>query len=165
VLTSNQKGAIAEAHITAAAIKLGMVVWRPAAEGCRYDMILDVDGRLLRTQCKWASRSGDVIVVRISTCRHTPRGYVKTTYSADEIDGVAVWCEDTGECYFIPIADVDGQGFLHLRLAPARNNQELLVHWAADYRLGAIAQLGERGTGSAEVGGSNPPSSTSEGPR
>ena len=30
-LTTNQKGAIAEAHITAEAIKLGMVVWRPAA--------------------------------------------------------------------------------------------------------------------------------------
>jgi hypothetical protein len=162
-LSTNQKGATAEAHITAAAMRLGMVVWRPVAEGCRYDMILDVGGKLLRTQCKWARRDGDVIVVRLSTCRLTPRGYVKTTYSADEVDGVAVWCEDTRECYFIPITDVDGQGFLHLRLAPARNNQELLVHWAADYRFGAIAQLGERLTGSQEAGGSSPPSSTSEG--
>jgi hypothetical protein len=165
VLTSNQKGAIAEAHITAEAMKHGMVVWRPVAEGCRYDMILDVGGRLLRTQCKWACRRGDVIVVRIRTSRHTPRGYVRSTYSADEVDGIAVWCDDTRECYFIPIADVDGQGFLHLRLAPARNNQELLVHWASQYRLGAIAQLGERLTGSQEAGGSSPPSSTSEGPR
>jgi PD-(D/E)XK endonuclease len=164
MLTTNEKGAIAEAYITAEAMKLGMVVWRPVAEGCRYDMILDIGGTLLRTQCKWARRNGDVVVVRISTCRHTPRGYVKTTYMSEEIDGVAVWCEDTRERYFIPIADVDGQGFLHLRLAPARNNQELLVHWAADYRLGAIAQLGERVTGSHEVGGSNPPSSTSERP-
>jgi PD-(D/E)XK endonuclease len=165
VLSTNQKGAIAEAHITAEAIRRGIVVWRPVAEGCRYDMILDVDGRLLRTQCKRGSRMGDVTVVRIRTCRHAPRGYVKTTYTADEIDGVAVWSEETRGCYFIPIADVSGQGFLHLRLAPARNNQELFVHWAADYRLGAIAQLGERVTGSHEVGGSNPPSSTSEGPR
>jgi hypothetical protein len=58
----------------------------------------------------------------------------------------------------------DGRACMHLRLAPARNNQELLVHWAADYRLGAIAQLGERSAGSRKVGGSNPPSSTSEGP-
>jgi hypothetical protein len=53
---------------------------------------------------------------------------------------------------------------MSLRLAPARNNQELLVHWATNYRLGAIAQLGERSAGSRKVGGSNPPSSTSEGP-
>jgi hypothetical protein len=101
VLSTNQKGAIPEAHITAEAIRRGIVVWRPVAEGCRYDMILDVDGRLLRTQCKWGSRMGDVIVVRIRTCRHTPRGSVKTTYTADEIDGVAVWCEETRDCYFI----------------------------------------------------------------
>jgi PD-(D/E)XK endonuclease len=149
MLTSSQKGAIAEAHITAEAMKLGIVVWRPVAEGCRYDMILDVGGTLLRTQCKWARRNRDVIVVR--------------TYSAEEIDGIAVWCEDTGECYFIPIADVDGQGYLHLRVAPARNNQELLVHWAAKYRLGAIAQLGERRRGTPKVAGSSPASSTSEG--
>jgi hypothetical protein len=164
VLSTNQKGAIAESAIVHEAIRLGMEVYRPAAEGGRYDLILDTGQRLLRTQCKWAARKRDVIIVRLSTCRHTPRGYVKTTYSADEIDGIAAWCDDLRECYFIPIADVDGQGFLHLRLAPARNNQELLVHWAADYRLGAIAQLGERVTGSHEVVGSNPPSSTSEGP-
>ena len=111
-----------------------------------------------------SARRRDVVVISIRTCRHTPRGYVRTTYSAQEIDGVAAWCADTNECYFIPIADVDGQGYLHLRLAPARNNQELLVHWAADYRLGAIAQLGERLTGSQEVGGSSPPSSTPRGP-
>jgi hypothetical protein len=114
--------------------------------------------------CKWARRSGDVVVVNIRTSRHTRRGYITTTYSADEVDGIAAWCDETGECYFIPIADVDGQGYLHLRLAPARNNQELLVHWASQYRLGAIAQLGERVTGSHEVAGSSPASSTTEGP-
>jgi hypothetical protein len=33
MLTTNEKGAIAEAYITAEAMKLGMVVWRPVAEG------------------------------------------------------------------------------------------------------------------------------------
>jgi PD-(D/E)XK nuclease superfamily protein len=163
VLTTNQKGAIAEAHITAEAIKFGMVVWRPMVEGCRYDLILEAGNRLLRTQCKWANREGDVVVVRGRTWRHSPRGYIWTTYSAAEIDGIAAWCPDTAECYFVPIPDIAGRVCLHLRLAPARNNQELLVHWAADYRLGAIAQLGERRRGTPKVAGSSPASSTSEG--
>ena len=158
-LSTNQKGAIAEAMVIAEAAKLGVVAYRPMSEGGRADLILEVGPRLLRTQVKWARRKGDVIVVGIRTSRHTPSGYVRTTYAADEIDGVAAWCDETRECYWIPIADIAGQGYLHLRLAPARNNQELLVHWAAQYRLGAIAQLGERVTGSHEVGGSNPPSS------
>jgi hypothetical protein len=163
VLSTNQKGAIAEAQVIAAAVELGMGVWRPVVEGCRYDLILEAGDRLLRTQCKWANRENDVVVVRARTCRHTPRGYVWTRYCAGEIDGIAAWCPDTVECYFIPIGDIDGRACMHLRLAPARNNQELLVHWAANYRLGAIAQLGERSAGSRKVGGSNPPSSTSEG--
>jgi hypothetical protein len=163
VLTTNQKGAIAETRIVAAAIELGIEVYRPVAEGGRYDMILAVGDRLLRTQCKWANREGDVVVVRARTSRHSPRGYIFTTYSAAEVDGIAAWCPETADCYFIPIAEIDGRGCMHLRLAPARNNQELLVHWAADYRLGAIAQLGERLAGSQKAGGSSPPSSTSEG--
>jgi hypothetical protein len=164
VLTTNQKGAIAETRITAAAVELGIEVYRPVVEGARYDLILDTGERLLRTQCKWANRKGDVVVVRGRTCRHTPKGYVWTTYTASEIDGIAAWCPETAESYFIPIREIDGRACMHLRLAPARNNQELLVHWAAQYRLGAIAQLGERRAGSAKVVGSSPTSSTSEGP-
>jgi hypothetical protein len=146
------------------AIKLGMDVYRPLVEGGRYDLILDTGDRLVRTQCKWANRQGDVVVVRARTCRHTPRGYVWTRYSESEIDGVAAWCPETEDCYFIPSATIAGRACMHLRLAPARNNQELLVHWAADYRLGAIAQLGERRRGTPKVAGSSPASSTSEGP-
>ena len=163
-LTTNQKGAIAETRIVAAAVALGMQVYRPVVEGGRYDLVLDAGGRLIRTQCKWANRCGDVVVVRTRTSRHTPRGYVRATYSTADVDGVAAYCDDTGDCYFVPIQLVQGRVSVSLRLLPARNNQKVLVHWAADYRLGAIAQLGERLTGSQEVGGSNPPSSTPEGP-
>jgi hypothetical protein len=165
VLSTNQKGAIAEAHIIAAAIELGIPVLKPVNDGLRYDIVFDLGSRLVRTQCKWANREQDVVVIRSRTSRHTPRGYVTTTYSASEVDGIAAWCPDTNECYFVPITEIDGRACMHLRLAPARNNQELFVHWAAQYRLGAIAQLGERRAGSAKAGGSSPPSSTSEGPR
>jgi hypothetical protein len=113
-------------------------------------------------QCKWASRKGDVIAVMTRTCRHTPHGYVRTTYDESEIDAIAAYCEDTGRCYYIPIRDVGGRTMLHLRLARARNNQEFAIRYAADYEFqGAIAQLGERVTGSHEVAGSSPASSTS----
>jgi PD-(D/E)XK endonuclease len=77
-----------------------------------------------------------------------------------EVDAIAAYCPDLDDCYFVPIHDMNGRGFLHLRLAPARNNQQLGVTMAAKYRLGAVAQLGERDTGSVEVTGSSPVSST-----
>ena len=163
-MTTTQIGAIAEAAITYHATKLGIVVLKPLIERRRYDLVLDTGDLLLRTQCKWARRNGDVVVIRSGTRRHTPNGNDRGTDSASRIDGVAAWCPETRGCCFVPISDIEGQGFLHLRLAPARNNKGLFVHWASNYRLGAIAQLGERLTGSQEAGGSSPPSSTFEGP-
>src|SRR3954451_1231175 len=157
------RGAVAELAITAEALKAGIVVLRPLVEGGRYDLMFDIDGLLQRVQCKSASRRGDVIVVGARTCRSTPRGYVRTTYDASEVDAIAVYCPDNDRCYYIPIADVRGRSMIHLRLARARNNQEFAITYAADYEFhGAIAQLGERLTGSQEVGVSNPPSSPLE---
>ena len=47
MLTSDQKGAIAESSIAAAAIKLGIGVYKPLFEGGRYDLIFDT-GLLVR---------------------------------------------------------------------------------------------------------------------
>jgi hypothetical protein len=57
-MTTDQKGAIAELAIELAAAKLGIEVYRPVAEGGRYDMILAPGSKLIRLQCKWASRRG-----------------------------------------------------------------------------------------------------------
>jgi hypothetical protein len=55
VLTTDQKGAIAESAIVHEAIKLGVDVYKPLSEGGRYDLIFDVGSALLRVQCKWAN--------------------------------------------------------------------------------------------------------------
>jgi hypothetical protein len=161
VSESTIKGAIAEAAITAAAIELGIHVLRPLVEGRRYDLVFDVNGRLLRVQCKWAPRRGNVVAVNLRTHRCTPHGYVRSTYSASEVDGIAVYCQELKQCFYVPIERVAGRRVLYLRLAPAANNQRAAINWAADFALGAIAQLGERRAGSAKVVGSSPTSSTS----
>jgi PD-(D/E)XK endonuclease len=81
-MTTDQKGAIAEACIAAAAVKLGIEVYKPIAEGGRCDLILGVGEQLLKLQCKWAQRQGDVLIVRCYTFRRTRGGYRKTTYTA-----------------------------------------------------------------------------------
>src|SRR4051794_29119200 len=117
-LTSSEKGAIAEAEVAAAAIRLGCVVAYPG------------------------------------------NGYVRTTYTAAELDIIAIYCPDLDQVYALPIADLEGQTSLPLRVAPSRNNQALGVKWAAQYEFGAVAQLGERLAGSQKAAGSSPASST-----
>src|SRR5215207_946602 len=160
-MTTTQMGAIAEAATTYHATELGIVVLgrgpplrprprhgrSPSADAVQMGSSQGRRGGhpnpYLPTHAEWV-RSRNVLRVGGRRGRRMGPG--------------------TGECSFVAIADIGGQGFLPLRLAPARNNEELFVHWPSNHRLGAIAQLGERLTGSQEAGGSSPPSSIVEGP-
>jgi hypothetical protein len=53
MLTTDQKGAIAELAIAHAALELGVGVSKPLGDQ-RYDLIFDFGPRLARVQCKWA---------------------------------------------------------------------------------------------------------------
>jgi hypothetical protein len=154
-----RKGAIAEAAVAAEATRLGFDVYRPIAEGGRYDLIIDARGRLVRVQCKWARLLTNVVSVGLRSSRLSSRGYVRSTYDAAEIDGVAAYCGALDCCFWLPIEQFSGRTSVHLRLAAARNGQRQALNWAEQFPLGAIAQLGERVTGSHEVAGSSPASS------
>jgi prevent-host-death family protein len=157
----NLKGNVAEAEIAAAAIRLGVPVLKPLVEHGRYDLAFDLGHRLLRVQCKWAPLRGGVVAVNLAGYRLVPGGHVRSSYSAEEIDAVGVWCERLRECYLVPADLIAGMRALHLRVDPPLNGQRAALHWAADYELpGAIAQLGERLRGTQEVAGSSPASST-----
>jgi prevent-host-death family protein len=162
-MNPNVKGAVAEQAIVLAATKLRVPVWRPVAEHGRADLLLEIAGYLLRVQVKWGRLSprGDVVIVQLRTSRHTPKGYVHSTYTESEVDLIAVYCGDLNRCYLLPISLVAGMKQIHLRLEPTRNRQRACITLADDFDFdGAIAQLGERCHGMAEVAGSSPASST-----
>ena len=136
-------------------------MYRPASEHARADLLFEVRGRVLRVQCKTASRRLGVLVVNLTSSWYTPRGFVRRTYAADEIDLVAAYDHDSDRAYLLPIALVKGMRAINLRVEPPRNGQRAGLHFAADYEFpGAVAQLGERCRGTAEAVGSSPISST-----
>ena len=99
----NHKGNVAEAAIAAAAIKLGVGVIKPLVEHTRYDLIFDLRPRLLRVQCKWAPLKDEVIPVRLVSSRYTSGGKpIRTPYRADQVDAIAVHCEELDRCYLLP---------------------------------------------------------------
>ena len=167
MLTTDQKGSIAELAIAKAAIELDIEVYWPMAEGGRYNLIFDVSGRLFRVQCKWAPRYGETIVVRCCRARRNRDGLVHRRYVPTEIDAFAAYCPELDRCYFLPIEDFPYRRQIQLRLGPPRNNQRLLINWAKDYEFaarlgwsGAVAQLGERSDGIRKAAGSSPAGST-----
>src|SRR4051812_8636413 len=159
----NRKGNAAELAIAAEAAKLGLEIYYPLTEHGRSDLVFGIAGNFHRVQCKWASCRDGVIRVRLYSSYHSPtRGYVNARYAAAEVDLVAVYCDDTGECYLLPANFFDSRATVYLRVAEAKNNQRAALNWAADYEFhGAVAQLAERPNGIREARGSNPLSSIS----
>jgi hypothetical protein len=139
VLTTNQKGLVAESAVMFECAKLGIGVARPLNDE-RYDLILDLQGRLVRVQCKWASRHGDVVVVPLYANRRTAEGLRRTYYTLDEVDAFAAYCPDTSACYFFPFAEIDVKQALSLRLAPTRNCQASGIRWARDFDFRATIE-------------------------
>ena len=154
MLTTDQKGAVAEAAITLEAMKLGIGVLRPCLDE-RYDLIFDLRPGFVRVQCKWASRVGDVIVIRCYRCRRSADGLLRQFYSPEDVDAFAAYCADDGKCYYVPYSELGERRTIQLRLTPTRNSQHAGICWASEYEFaaklalpGAVAQLGERAAGS-----------------
>ena len=154
VLSTNQKGGIAETAITAAAYALDIPVLRPVVEHARYDLAFEIGDRILRVQCKWGSldEGGAVIRVSLRSSWCTPTGYEHRQYQADEIDLVAVYCGELDRCYLIPHELAVGRRGIWLRLTPPKNGQRACINLATDFEFaGAVAQL-DRATRWQRVG-------------
>jgi prevent-host-death family protein len=164
VLTTNAKGAIAETKIAAAATELGISVLRPIVEHGRYDLAFEIGDRILRVQCKWAALDAtrNVIKVQLQSSSCTSTGYSRRSYRVDEIDLLAIYCAANDRCYLLPSELVARRRAIWLRTAPPRNGQRACINLATDFEFpGAVAQLEERQSGTLEVRGSSPLSSTS----
>jgi prevent-host-death family protein len=161
-MNPNLRGTIGEMAIALEAVQLGVEVFKPLSEHSRCDLIFGFNERLYRVQCKSARLSGEVLEINLVSSWHTPNGYVRNRYSANEVDLVAAHCHDLDRNFLIPFDRLDdGKSGIQLRLSPPRNGQRAAIHYAAEYELaGAVAQLGERFAGSEEARGSSPLSST-----
>ena len=163
VLSTNRKGAIAEAKIVAAATEVGIPVLRPVQEHGRYDLAFEIEGDILRVQCKWGGLydQGAVIRVNLTSSWCTPTGYEYRHYEAGEIDLVAVYCGELDRCYLLPHELLVARRGIWLRVTPPRNCQRACINLASDFDFaGAIAQQEERRRGTPKVAGSSPAGST-----
>lgn len=145
------------------AAELGIGVSKPTSDE-RYDLIFDLRPALIRVQCKWVVRNGDVIAVRFYSSRRSRDGFVRDCYAASQVDAVAGYCAELRRTFLLPLNSFTARTTVQLRLSSTANNQALGVNWADDFdfrwldwtQFGAIAQLGERQSGTLEVTGSSP---------
>ena len=162
MLDSNAKGLVAEIEIELAAVRLGVPVLKPQ-EHSRCDLAFDTAGRIWKVQCKWGrlGPNRDVVIVSTGSFRLSTVGWIRTTYTDADVDLFGVCCGELDRSFLLPVSLVAGRHEIRLRLTKPRNDQRACITLADDFNFdGAIAQLGERCHGMAEVVGSSPTSST-----
>jgi hypothetical protein len=130
-----KKGELAQLQVQLKAAEKGVVVSRPTTE-TRYDLVLDVAGKLVRAQVKYADGKtpcGTKGSIQLSLSRDTRNNGKKRPYTADEIDVLLVYVPKLKEILWLEAKDFQGVTSLVFRLEAPRNNQKKGVRLAQDF--------------------------------
>lgn len=121
------KGVTTELLCQAYLTSLGYNISVPIGEDCRYDMILDVEGKLFKIQTK-ACREEDNTRIVFSTCSITTSGKenIKHSYTKNEIDFIATYYNN--QCYLIPIEECENGTKRSLSFSPKQLNASKVLY-------------------------------------
>ena len=112
-LSSQQKGIVTEMAVATYLLQLGYNVSQPFCQDSKYDLIVDVDGRLLLLQVKTARAASATSIT--FNCRSTTtnvRNCKSRRYNDKEIDYFATYWNNN--VYLVPISECSTQKSLHL---------------------------------------------------
>lgn len=122
------KGEISEACILARLVKLGIPVSLPWGDNQRYDMVIELDGKLLKAQCKSSRIVGNNIVFNAFST-HPSTG--KHTSYYGQVDILLVYNQTLDKVYMLYLDDLKDQLQVTLQIIADKSK----VRKAADYEI------------------------------
>jgi hypothetical protein len=135
---TQQKGLLTELHCIEDITNIGYQCLRPLNDSSKYDVVVDVNNKFYRIQCKtskWANDTVDQqVAFEIATCCSTTNTQ-KTTrhkYSAEEIDYFYTWFN--GQGYLVSIQEASGTNF-RWRYEYPKTGQKQGIHIADNYKI------------------------------
>lgn len=135
---TQQKGLLTELHCLEDCTSLGFQCLKPLNDSSKYDVVIDVNGRFYRVQCKTAKWCNNTIeeqsAFEISTCCMTTntKSTTRHKYSANEIDYFYTWFN--GQGYLVSINEASGVSF-RWRYEYPKTNQKQGIHIADNYKI------------------------------
>lgn len=136
-MNTKQLGNLTELQCITRFYELGYSVSVPYGDSEKYDMILDVNGRLYRLQCKHANvhktDEGIVDYLRIKTTwqsgytKHS--SYIRNKYTKEDCDFFVTHFE--GKNYLVPVEQCSNEKTL--RIVPPKNGHIKGVNFLKDF--------------------------------
>ena len=129
-LTTQQKGITTELYVASYLLSLGYNVSQPFCQDSKYDLIVDVNNKLLRLQVKTARISSESSIV--FNCRSTTKNSQTNksrSYKIDEVDYFATYWNN--KVYLIPVGECSSEKRLHL-IPTSYKNQSYIEDYAVE---------------------------------
>jgi len=123
-------GSRTEGIVLGVLMQAGMKMLLPFGGGHRYDLAVDQDGELRRIQCKTAFYKSGCVVFNARSLRRDGSNHA---YHGDA-DLFAVYSEQTGKVYLVPVSDA-GMAQVWLRVEPVQRRGRFPSRWASEYEV------------------------------
>lgn len=113
--------------------KRGFYCSIPFSGSCRYDLVVDINNKLYRIQCKSSIYHQEDGTLRMSTTRQTTNTQktIRYSYSKEEIDYFYTSWEEYS--FLIPVEETSTEKYL--RVKPPKNGIQTTMSIANDYLL------------------------------
>lgn len=121
-------------------IRLGYTCSIPYGNDAKYDFIADINGNLIRVQCKSPQLIKDsddesiitALMLHLTNQTTNTIHTIKRKYTENQIDYFATYYDN--KTYVIPVRDVESSSYT-LRLLKPKNNNYFGIHMAEDYEI------------------------------
>ena len=130
-MNSGTKGDISEAKIMARFLERGYIVLVPWGDNQRYDLALDLNGQLIRVQCKTGRLQNGCVVFPTRSIQYKTR---KSIHYKNDAELFAAYSPDFDCVFLIPVQDV-GERAVALRYGRPKKGGKYPIRWADDYRF------------------------------
>lgn len=134
MMNSKMIGNLTEINCLKAFTELGYGVSIPFGDCLRYDLIVDIKGKLYKIQCKTANTNyieEGFITFRCDNTTTKNGTIVHNSYTEEEIDYFATYYNN--KCYLVPVGECSREK--KLRFTPPKNGQIKGISFAEEYEI------------------------------
>lgn len=139
ILSTQFKGTVTELQVATYLLQLGYIVSQPLVQDSKYDLIVDVNHKLIRLQVKTARKQdrnkGESIVFNCRSTTNNVRECKQRYYSTEEVDYFATYWND--RVFLVPINECSSEKTIWIE-KPLNSSSTYAYDYTAEEVLGNI---------------------------
>lgn len=132
-MNTKRKGNIGESRVLYEFVKLGIPVYLPFGNTEKADLVIEIDGRLLKIQVKTSSIIRKEVLI-FNSCSTMSKDGSSVLYTEDDIDYFALYHTETDKVYLLEASEGTNTT-ISLRLTEPKNGQKKNIRLAKDFIL------------------------------